>query len=120
MAVKKSNKKPVKKLAKKKVVSRKKVVAKNLAKKFLGKAPGKPIGKVTHYFSNIKVAIVKLSAPLSQGDQINIVGGQDTDFKQLVASIQIDHKPVKRAPKGKSIGLKTKQIAREGYQVYKI
>jgi hypothetical protein len=33
--------------------------------------------------------------------------------------MQIDHKPVKLAKKGKSIGLKVKEHVREGYKVFK-
>ena len=62
----------------------------------------KPIGKVTHYFSNIKVAVIKLLAPLSIGDKIRIAGGEDTDFKQAVKSIESDHKKVKKAKEKKS------------------
>ena len=79
----------------------------------------KPIGKVTHYFSGIKVAVIKLSAPLSEGDKIRIIGGEDTDFKQTVKSIETDHKKIKKAKKGAEIGMKINKKAREGYKVYK-
>lgn len=79
----------------------------------------KPIGEVTHYFSNIEVAVVKLSAPLAEGDKIRITGGEDTDFEQEVESIEADHKKIKKAKKGAEIGLKVKDKVREGYKVYK-
>lgn len=83
-------------------------------------AQGKPklIGRVTHYFGNIGVAAIKLSAPLAQGDSVRIEGGE-TAFSQEVGSMQVDHKPVARAKKGDEIGLKVKKKAREGYRVYK-
>lgn len=81
---------------------------------------GKLIGKVTHYFSNISVAVIDLSAPLSQGDEIRIVGGGNTDFNQKADSVQVDHKAVKKAKKGDSMGLKVSQKVREGYKVYKV
>jgi len=81
---------------------------------------GKLVGKVTHYFSNIEVAVIRLSAPLTKGDEIRIVGGQATDFNQKVASMQIDHKEVKKAKKKDSLGLKVKEQVREGYSVYKV
>jgi putative protease len=80
----------------------------------------KPIGKVTHYFSDIGVAVIKLSGVLKEGDKIRITGGENTDFEQEVKSMQFDHKPIKTASKGKSIGLKIKEKAREGYNVFKI
>ncbi len=47
------------------------------------------IGKITHYFSNIEVAVIELTAPLKEGDTIRIVGGQETDFEQESKSMQI-------------------------------
>ncbi|MCX6721187.1 MAG: hypothetical protein NT026_01125 [Candidatus Staskawiczbacteria bacterium] len=84
------------------------------------KKEGKLIGKVTHYFSNIEVAVIELSAPLKDGETIRIVGGEATDFDQEVKSMQIDHKEVKSAKKGDSVGLKVKDKVHEGYKVYKI
>ncbi|MBU3895748.1 hypothetical protein KKG36_00270 [Patescibacteria group bacterium] len=78
-----------------------------------------PIGKISHYFSKINVAVVKLKAPLKQGDAIRIVGGEDTDFTQPVSSMQVDHEEVKIGKKGKEVGLKVKKKVREGYFVYK-
>jgi putative protease len=79
----------------------------------------KPIGKITHYFSEIKVAVVKLSGPLKVGDEIRITGGESTDFNQKIKSMQVDHKAVKTAKKGKSVGLKVDEKVREGYLVFK-
>ena len=84
------------------------------------KEEGKLVGKVSHYFSNIEVAVIDLSAPLKQDDTIRIVGGEETNFEQAVDSMQIDHKVVKTAKKGDSVGLKVKEKVREGYSVYKI
>ncbi len=84
------------------------------------KIKGKLVGKVSHYFSDISVGVIKLSAPLSQGDEIRIIGGEATDFNQKVKSMQVDHKEVKKAKKGNSVGLKTDEKVREGYQVYKV
>jgi len=80
----------------------------------------KPIGRVTHYFSNIGVAVIDLSAPLKEGEIIRITGGQDTDFEQKVESMQIDHEEVKAAKKGDSVGMKVGVKVHEGYKVYKV
>ncbi|OGZ26977.1 MAG: hypothetical protein A2365_02625 [Candidatus Nealsonbacteria bacterium RIFOXYB1_FULL_40_15] len=80
----------------------------------------KPIGKVTHYFGKIKVAVVKLSAPLSVGEKIRVSGGQETDFRQTVKSIEYDHKKLVRAGKGKAIGLKMAKKVREGFKLFKL
>lgn len=80
---------------------------------------GKLIGKVTHYFSKIGVAVVELSDSLKVGDTIRIVGGE-TDFNQTVESMEVEHKKVNEAKAGDSIGLKVEQKVREGYKVYKL
>lgn len=81
--------------------------------------PGKLIGKITHYFSNIKVAVIDLSSALKVGDEIRIVGGEETDFNQEVDSMEYEHEKVKKAKKGDSVGMKVKEKVREGYKVYK-
>lgn len=76
------------------------------------------IGRITHFFSKISVAVIELSAPLCVGDAI-IVKGPNTDFEQVVDSMQIEHKNVQRAEAGQSIGLKVAQRVRETDVVYK-
>jgi putative protease len=80
---------------------------------------GKLIGKITHYFSHIGVAVIALSDGLRVGDTIRIVGGE-TDFEQAVDSIEIEHEKVKEAKSGDSAGLKVEKKVREGYKVYKV
>ncbi|MCK5044186.1 hypothetical protein KAR26_00460 [Candidatus Parcubacteria bacterium] len=78
------------------------------------------IGKVIHYFSKVKVAVIKLSKPLKAGDEIRIIGGEDTDFKQPVKSMESEHEKIAKAKAKAAIGLKVKKKVREGYKVYKI
>ena len=80
---------------------------------------GKLIGKISHYFGNIGVAVIDLSDKLEAGDEIRIVGGE-TDFNQKVGSMEVDHKKVQKAKKGESLGIKVDQKVREGYKVYKL
>ena len=77
------------------------------------------VGRVTHYFTKIGVAIVELKAPLSVGDRIRIKGA-NTDFEQMVQSMQIEHKNVQKAEAGQIIGLKVEGRVRERDKVYKI
>ena len=76
------------------------------------------VGRITHFFTKIDVAIVDLTAPLTVGDRI-LVKGPSTDFEQNVESMQIEHKNIQRAEAGQSIGLKLTQRARETDAVYK-
>lgn len=81
---------------------------------------GKLIGKVSHYFDKIEVAVIDLDNSLTVGDTIRIVGGEETDFTQEVESMEVDHEKIKKAKKGDSVGLKVKEKVREGYKVYKL
>jgi len=76
------------------------------------------IGRITHFFSKINVAVIELKAPLNVGDTIAIKG-PNTDFEQVVDSMQIEHENVQHAEKGQSIGLKVAQHVRETDAVYK-
>lgn len=80
---------------------------------------GKLIGKVTHFFSHISVAVIELSDNLNVGDTIRIVGGE-TDFTQTVDSMEIEHEKVQAAKSGDSVGMKVGQKVRDGYKVYKV
>jgi U32 family peptidase len=106
------NKKSSKKIIKKRSV--KKAIKKPLLKK------EKRLGKITHYFDKIKVAVIKLSDVLAVGDTIRIEGGENTDFKQKVSSMELNGEKIKKAKKGQQIGVKIKEKARDGYKVYKI
>ena len=79
----------------------------------------KLIGKVTHYFSKIGVAVIELSDTLKVDDTIRIIGGE-TDFNQAVESMEVERQKVKEAKSGDSVGLKVDQKVRDGYKVYKI
>jgi hypothetical protein len=76
------------------------------------------IGTVKHFFSKISVAIIDLTAPLSVGDRI-LVKGPSTDLEMTVDSMQIEHKDIRRAEAGQSIGLKLAGQAKERDVVYK-
>jgi len=79
----------------------------------------KPIGEITHYFSNLEVGIIKLRSPLKVGENIKIAGST-TNFEQEVESIQVEHKQVDKAKKGDLVGIKIKDKVREGDLVFKV
>ena len=82
-------------------------------------ASKKPVGEVIHFFSNISVAVIKLSGTLKEGEKI-LIEGSTTNLEQPAKSMQIEHKEVKEAKKGQSIGLKVSERVREGDKVYRI
>ena len=79
----------------------------------------KLVGKVTHYYNRIGVAIIELSEDLQYGDQISVEGGI-TNIQETVDSMQYEHKPIKNARKGEEIALKVKDTVRPGDVVYKV
>ncbi len=80
----------------------------------------KKIGKITHFFSKISVAIIELTDDvLSVGETIH-VKGHTADFTQKVDSMQIEHLNVPKAEIGQSIGLKVIAHAHEHDIVYKV
>lgn len=77
------------------------------------------IGKVTHYYNKIGVAVVKLDKPLSIGDKIKI-SGHDKEFTQEVTSIQIEHQQIDKAKPRDDIGLKVDQPVKDNDEVYRV
>lgn len=78
------------------------------------------VGKITHYFSKIEVGIIEITkGALEIGDKIHVKGAT-SDFEQDIKSMQIEHEQVEKAKKGDVIGLKVKDKAREGDEVYKV
>jgi translation initiation factor IF-2 len=75
------------------------------------------IGEITHYFGHIPAGIVKLTGTLKRGDKIHLKGAT-TDFTQEVTSIQIDHKDIEEAKKGKEVGIEIGQKVRDGDEVF--
>ena len=76
------------------------------------------LGKVTHYFDKINVAVVKLSQPLKVGNYVEF-RHDDESFNQVVESMQVNHKQIPAARKGLEIGLKVPQKIKEGWVMLK-
>jgi len=77
------------------------------------------IGKVTHYFGKINVAVVKLSESLVANDTVSFEG-VTTNFYQPVDSMEIDMQKIEKAEPGQSVGMKVKSPVRTGDLVFKI
>lgn len=76
------------------------------------------IGKINHYFSNIKVATIKLVSQLKVGDKLCIIG-KTTGLLNLEAShIEKQKKSVTIANKGDEIGIKVPAYVRKNDEVY--
>jgi putative protease len=83
--------------------------------------PGERIGLVTHYFSHLSVAVVKLDpgTTLRVGDNIHIKG-HTSDFGQRVDSLQVGHAVVEQVGPDDDFGLKVVDHAREHDVVYRL
>lgn len=84
----------------------------------------KLIGKITHYYDKIGVAVIDVKAPIKVGDTIRIkapaTSPRDTDFTQEIVSMQIEHDQIEKAKKGDQIGLKIEQAVKGGDEVYQV
>ena len=77
------------------------------------------VGKVSHYFTKIGVAVIEVTdGSIKVGDELHIKG-HTTDFKQKVHSMQIEHDKIEMAEPGQSIGMKVEQPVRANDIVYK-
>jgi hypothetical protein len=80
-------------------------------------ASEKLVGEVSNYFNRISVAGINLTATVKVGDSLHFKGA-NTDFIQVVDSLQIDRNFVSEAKAGFSIGIKVKMEVRKGDKVY--
>ena len=81
--------------------------------------PEEEIGKITHYYNNIEVGLIELTASLKIGDTIHIKGAHD-DFTQAVESMQIEQDKLTDAKAGDVVGVKVIAKVHENDKVYKI
>lgn len=79
--------------------------------------PEKEIGKVTHWYDHISVAVLKLEGPLQVGDHIKVKKG-DAEFDETISSLQIDHKDVPKAGPGDEVAIKLSQKTKPGAVLY--
>lgn len=79
----------------------------------------KEIGTITHYFDKISVGIIKLKAPLAISEHIHIKG-KNTDFTQVISSMQYNHKDITLAERGLEIGIRVTRPVHENDVVSKI
>ena len=79
----------------------------------------KEIGKITHWYDKISVAVIKLTNALKKGDRIKIKKGAE-EIEELVNSLQIDRTDVEKGKKGDEVAVKLSKKAKEGSIVYKV
>ncbi len=77
------------------------------------------IGKVTHYFNHLNVAVLKLTDSLKLGDTVHILG-HVTDLTERISSMQVNHRPVVAVKPGDDVAVSVEEPVREHDVVYRI
>ena len=77
------------------------------------------VGRVTHYFGHISVAVLELTGELKTGDTVMILG-RTTDLTQHVESMEIEHHKIQLAGPGMEVALQVPEPVRSGDKVYKV
>lgn len=80
----------------------------------------KDIGKVVNYYSKVKVAELKIWDDLALGDKILIQGQTTGSIEHVIESMEIDRKPIEKAPKGCNVAVACETKVRENDFVYKL
>lgn len=79
----------------------------------------KEVGKVTHFYGKIGVAIIELTGGLKVGDAVKFEKG-DSAVEQVIGSMQIEHKSVTEAKAGDVVGVETSAKVDEGARVVRV
>jgi putative protease len=77
------------------------------------------VGRVTHYYDQIGVAVVELIANLAVGEKVKVTG-KTHEFEMIVGSMQIEHETIQEAKKGQIVGMKVEQPVKEGDELYRV
>lgn len=77
------------------------------------------IGRVTHYYNHLNVAVISLTDNLKLGDKVHIIG-HHTNLTERVASMEMDRQPVMWVKPGDTVGIKVVERVHEHDKVYRI
>ena len=77
----------------------------------------KKIGVVTHFYTELSVGTVKLSAAVSVGDTLHFKGAT-TDFTQPITSMQLEHQSADTGKAGDEVGIEVTEKVRDGDEVF--
>jgi len=77
------------------------------------------IGKITHYYNHLQVAVLKLNDSLKLGDRIHVLG-HSTDLVERVTSMEVNHHVVVWVKPGEDVAIKVNEPVREHDVVFRI
>src|SRR6056297_120209 len=79
------------------------------------------VGRITNYFTNIKVAEIQPSANnLSEGDEVLIIGPTTGVIESVIKELRVDDKRVTTAEKGIRASFPVNELVRRSDKLYKI
>lgn len=78
------------------------------------------LGKITNYFSKLKVVSILLEQELKENDEVCFTGNKTGYYRMKVKDIRCDDKPVKQAKKGQEISFKIQEPISKSDEVYLI
>jgi putative protease len=77
------------------------------------------IGRVTHYYSHLSVAVLELTDHMNVGETVHFLG-HTTDFTQRVNSMEVNHHHVVAVNPGDNVALKVIEPVREHDVIYRV
>jgi putative protease len=77
------------------------------------------IGRVSHYYDHLSVAVISLIDELKLGDKIHIVG-HHTNLTERVGSMEVNHHSVVWVKPGDSVAIKVPSRVHEHDKVYRV
>lgn len=77
------------------------------------------VGKVTHYYNHIGVAVLSLTDSLKLGDRIHI-RGHSTDFSQRITSMEVEHHSILWVKPGDNVAVRVAQPVHEHDIVFRV
>lgn len=81
---------------------------------------GVRVGKVTHYFDRIHVAVLQLERPLALGDHVQFVKRGFVLFEQEVTSMQVNHQGISAAQAGEEVAIRVIDEVSRNTEVHKL
>jgi len=77
------------------------------------------IGRISHFYDRLSVAVLSLTDKLNVGDKVHIKG-HSTDIVQEVTSMEIEHKKVASVGPEDQVALLVNEPVKKGDAIYKI
>jgi putative protease len=77
------------------------------------------IGRVSHYYSHLNVAVLELTEQLKVGETVHFLG-HTTDFVQRVTSLEVNHHHMVAVNPGNNVALKVIEPVREHDVIYRV